>query len=384
MAWSTGTRVGSYEIVDVLGGGGMGQVFRVRHTISHRVEAMKVLLSASAANQETIDRFTREICVLAGLSHPNIAPLYTAFHHDGQMVMILEYVEGMNLRERLAAGIRLDEAASYGRQILGALEYAHSREVIHRDIKPSNIMVMPDGRVKLLDFGLALAVPDQRLTVTGMLLGSMHYIGPEQISGEASDARSDLYAVGVTLYELMTGKLPFEGATYPQVMAAHLWQELVSPSEINPEIPREFSAVVMKALEKDRRRRWQTAREFLAALEGVELGKASDTRVFTQHEVVGSGARAGSAGVAPALGVKSGTPVASGTYAPEQLSEIALKLANYVGPIANILVKRASSGTQDIRTLVEQVSLEIESEDARKKFVASVQPQLRARNFFSN
>ena len=385
MAWSTGTRVGSYEIVDVLGGGGMGQVFRVRHTISHRIEAMKVLLSASAGNQETIDRFTREIRVLAGLSHPNIAPLYTAFHHDGQIVMVMEYVEGMNLRRKLAEGIRLDEAVSYGRQILAALEYAHSREVIHRDIKPSNVMVMPDGRVRLLDFGLALAVPDQRLTVTGMLLGSMHYIAPEQISGEASDARSDLYAVGVTLYELVTGKLPFEGATYPQVMAAHLWQQLVSPSEINPEIPREFSAVVMKALEKDRRQRWQTAREFLAALEGVELGKASDTRVFTQQEVAGSAARtAGSAGATPTLGVKSGTPVPSGTYAPEQLNEIAMKLANYVGPIANILVKRASSGTQDIRTLVEQVSLEIDSEDARKKFLASVQPQIRGRNFFSN
>ena len=125
MAWSTGTRVGAYEIVDVLGGGGMGQVFRVRHTISQRVEAMKVLLSPSAGNQETIDRFTREIRVLAALNHPNIAPLYTAFHHDGQVVMIMEYVDGMNLRQRLAEGIRLDEASAYMRQVLIVLEYAH-------------------------------------------------------------------------------------------------------------------------------------------------------------------------------------------------------------------------------------------------------------------
>ena len=384
MAWTAGTRIGSYEIVDVLGGGGMGQVFRVRHTISDRVEAMKALHSTSAANQETMDRFAREIRVLAGLCHPNIAALYTAFHHDGQMVMVMEYVEGMNLRQRLAAGIRLDEAISYARQILAALEYAHSREVIHRDVKPSNIMVMPDGRVKLLDFGLALAVPDQRLTVTGMLLGSMHYIAPEQISGEASDARSDLYGVGVTLYEMVTGKLPFEGTTYPQVIAAQLWQKLVSPSEVNPQIPREFSAVVMKALERDRRQRWQTAREFLAALEGAELGKARDTRVFTQHEVVCSGARVASAGDAQASGPPQGKPVASGTYAPEQLSEIAVKLANYVGPIASILVKRASSSAQDLRALVDQVAGEIESEEGRRKFLASVQVQLCGKDFFSN
>lgn len=383
MAWSTGTRVGAYEIVDVLGGGGMGQVFRVRHTISQRVEAMKVLLSPSAGNQETIDRFTREIRVLAALNHPNIAPLYTAFHHDGQMVMIMEYVDGMNLRQRLAEGIRLDEASAYMRQVLIALEYAHSHDVIHRDIKPSNVMVMADGTVKLLDFGLALAVPEHRLTMTGVLLGSMHYIAPEQISGEASDARSDLYAVGVTLYELATGKVPFEGKTYPQVMAAHLWQPLVSPSDLNPEIPREFSAVVLKALEKDRRQRWQTAREFLVALEGAELGRASDTTVFKQHTAVGSGARPGSSEGVAASGPPPSTSM-RGPHAPEELNEIARKLANYVGPIASVLVKRASSTTQNLRTLVEQVSLEIDSEQARKKFLASVQPQLGNRDLFSN
>jgi len=390
MAWAAGTRVGSYEIIDMLGGGGMGQVFRVRHTISDRVEAMKVLLSSLSADRETLDRFTREIRVLAGLNHPNIAPLYTAFHHDSQIVMVMEYVEGMNLRDRLIQGIRLDEATSYACQVLRALEYAHSRGVIHRDVKPSNIMVTPDGQVKLLDFGLALALPDPRLTMTGVLLGSMHYIAPEQISGEASDARSDLYGVGVTLYEMVTGKLPFQGATYPQVIAAQLWQTPASPSEINSEIPAEYSAVIMKALERDRRQRWQTAREFLSALEAAELGSACVTRVFTQHQGVGSGpgVRMGAAEVVAPSPSRADTntpaPAASVPYAPEQLSEIARKLANYVGPIATILVKRASSSTQDLRMLVEQVAAEIESEDGRKKFLAAVQPQLRGRNFFSN
>ncbi len=369
MAWVAGTRVGSYEIVDVLGDGGMGQVFRVRHLISDRIEAMKVLLSASSANQDMLDRFTREIRVLAGLNHPNIAALYTAFHHGGQVVMIMEYVEGMDLRRRLFDGITLDEAVAYARQILMALEYAHSRSVIHRDIKPSNIMVMPDGRIKLLDFGLALAMPDPRLTMTGALLGSMHYIAPEQISGEESDGRSDLYGVGVTLYEMITGRLPIDGANYPQVIAAHLRHSLVSPSAINPQIPPEFSAVVMKALEKDRQKRWQTAREFLAALERSELGQASQMRVYTLP--------------AAAEATKGAAP-ASKAYGPEQLSQITLKLATYVGPIASILVKRASSSTHDLKALVEQVAGEIESEDGRKKFLASVQGQLRSSGFFPN
>ncbi|HEX7157722.1 MAG TPA: serine/threonine-protein kinase [Edaphobacter sp.] len=369
MAWTAGTRVGSYEVVDVLGDGGMGQVFRVRHLISDRVEAMKVLLPATSANQETLGRFTREIRVLAGLNHPNVAALYTAFHHDDQMVMIMEYVEGVDLRRRMLEGITLDEAVLYTRQILMALDYAHSRNVIHRDIKPSNIMVTPDGRIKLLDFGLALAMPDPRLTMTGALLGSMHYIAPEQISGEESDVRSDLYGVGVTLYEMATGRLPFEGASYPQVIAAHLRHEVVSPNGINPLIPPEFSAVVMKALEKDRGQRWQTAREFLTAVERSELGQASQMRVSTVHGGEGSAQSA---------------PAAREQFAPEQLNLIALKLANYIGPIANILVKRASSNSQDLKTLVEQVAGEIESEEGRRKFLASVQGQIRGSGFFSN
>src|SRR5580704_4431012 len=208
MAWLPGTRIGSYEIVDALGEGGMGQVFRARHLISDRIEAMKVLLSASSSSQDMLDRFTREIRVLAGLNHPNIAALHTAFRHENQLVMIMEYVDGQDLRRCLQTGISLDQAVAYTQQVLAALDYAHSQKVIHRDIKPSNIMLTWDGRVKLLDFGIALATPDPRLTMTGSVVGSMHYIPPEQIYGEAPDERSDLYGMGVTLYEMITGRLP--------------------------------------------------------------------------------------------------------------------------------------------------------------------------------
>jgi eukaryotic-like serine/threonine-protein kinase len=366
MAWLPGTRVGSYEIVDVLGDGGMGKVFRVRHLISDRMEAMKVLLAASSANQEMLDRFTREIRVLAALNHPNVAVLHTAFHHEEQLVMIMEYVEGMNLKHALAAGITLDQAVAYTRQVLMALEYAHSRGVIHRDVKPSNIMVTPTGQIKVLDFGLALAVPDARLTMTGALVGSMHYIAPEQISGEVQDARSDLYAVGVTLYEMITGKLPIEGTTYVQVIGGLLKYDPVSPSRINPLIPPEFSAVVMKALAKEKRERWQTASEFLAALDAAQLGQASHILVRTTGH---------STPMSP--GAAEGVVAEGSKYEPQQLSEITLKLAHYVGPIASVLVKRASSSTNNLQALVEQVAQEIELPDARQRFLTSVGGRFR-------
>ncbi len=366
MAWLPGTRVGSYEIVGVLGDGGMGEVFRVRHMISERMEAMKVLLSASSANKEMLDRFTREIRVLATLNHPNIAGLHTAFHHEGQLVMVMECVEGLDLRRTLEMGVTLVQAMAYTREILTGLEYAHSRGVIHRDIKPSNIMVTPEGRVKVLDFGLALAHPDARLTTTGALVGSMHYIAPELISGEAHDARSDLYALGVTLYEMITGRLPIEGTNYAQVIGGLLQHNPVSPSQMNPVIPVELSSVVMKALAKEKRDRWQTASEFLKALDGLHLGQASQLRVRTMGLL------------SPTLtGAAKGVVAEGSKYGAEQLSEITLKLAHYVGPIASVLVKRASSSTNDLQALVEQVAKEIESTDARQKFLASVGGQLR-------
>lgn len=376
MPWLPGTRIDSYEIVGPLGDGGMGEVFRVRHLISDRIEAMKVLLSAASSNQEMLDRFTREIRVLAALNHPNIAALHTAFRHENQLVMIMEYVDGLDLRRILPQGISLDQAVAYTRQVLAALDYAHSQHVIHRDIKPSNIMLTSTGQVKLLDFGIALATPDPRLTVAGTVVGSMHYIPPEQIYGEQPDERADLYAMGVTLYEMITGKLPIEGANYPQVIANHLQHPPVPPHQVNPRVPEPLSLVTMKALDKDKRNRWQSAREFLAALNLAYPDPSTHPH---------------GAFVTATPHVAAGTPVtphvaqpaqhASGTgskYQPEQLSEISHKLANYVGPIASVLVKRASSSSNNLRELCDQVAAEIESDDARQKFLASVRGQLRS------
>ena len=361
MAWTPGTRIGSYEIVDVLGHGGMGEVFRVRHLISDRIEAIKILLSASSTSTEMLDRFTREIRLLATLNHPNIAALHTAFHHDNQLVMVMEYVEGADLGRRLGAGVTLKQAMEYARQVLTALEYAHARGIIHRDIKPSNIMITLDERVKLLDFGLALGSPDSRLTTTGALVGSMHYIAPEQISGEPHDARSDMYAVGVTLYEMITGRLPIEGGTYPQVIAAHLQHRPVSPATLNVGVPEALSSVVMKALAKDTRERWQTAAEFLGALNAIHIDDALEGRVVWKES--------------------SGKQESKRVYQPEQLNDITRKLASHVGPIASILVKRASSSCSNLQELCDQVASEIESADERQRFIASVRSYRQGGNW---
>jgi serine/threonine-protein kinase len=228
----------------------------------------------------------------------------------------------------------------------------------------------------------------------------MHYISPEQISGEEADARSDLYAVGITLYEMITGRLPIEGASYAQIIANHLQHDPAPPSQVNPRVPETLSAAVMKALAKDKGQRWQSAAEFREALEAAHLGDASrltmakpaDARPTAIAGSGGVGAAGGSAANAASNAASDATgfnanqgagfnakpQTGSGVHSPEVLHEIAVRLASHVGPIANILVKRASSSAHDLRDLCEQVAKEIESPEARKKFLSSVQGHIRA------
>jgi serine/threonine-protein kinase len=174
MAYNTGDRVGDYEIVNVLGAGGMGNVYKVRNVISERVEAMKVLLPNLATDADLADRFMREIKVQASLQHPNIAALHTAQRIDNQLVMLIEFVEGVTLEAELRNGrIPVAKAVEYIRQVLLALAYAHAHGVVHRDIKPANIMLTPNGSVKLMDFGIARLSADRRLTQTGRTVGSL-------------------------------------------------------------------------------------------------------------------------------------------------------------------------------------------------------------------
>ena len=376
MGFAPGTRVGDYEVVGSLGYGGMGEVYRVRHVISDRIEAMKLLRAGYAfgpAATELLDRFLREIRLLATLNHPNISTLHTAFRYEQELVMIMECVEGEDLGRRVAAGLTLDESLQYARQTLTGLSHAHEHGIIHRDIKPSNIMITPQGQVKLLDFGLALAGGpgaglDQRLTTTGALVGSMHYIAPEQISGAPHDARSDIYAVGVTLYEMITGRLPIEGANHLQVIAGHLQHAPAAPHTLNPQVPAALSAAVMHALRKNPRERWESAAAFLEALDSVTLNATSSRGV--------SQARVRPARPSPGAGERA--PSSSGSHRPESLTEITRQLATHVGPVAGVLVRRASGSTTTLRELVDAVAREIDSPTARQTFQQSVHKMLAA------
>ncbi len=272
MALNIGDTTGDYQIVGILGAGGMGKVYKVRNVISDRVEAMKVLLPNLAEAPELADRFIREIKTLASLNHPNIAALHTALRQDNQLLMIMEFVEGRTLEDRLREGpVTVWEAVDTISQALSALGYAHERGIVHRDIKPANMMVTASGEVKLMDFGIAKAMADRKLTMTGTTLGSLFYMSPEQVKGSANlDGRSDLYSIGVSLYELLTGIRPFKGDSDYSIMVAHLEQQPVSPLQVDPTLPSDLNEIVMTAIQKDPEQRFQTAQAFRAALESVK------------------------------------------------------------------------------------------------------------------
>jgi serine/threonine protein kinase len=262
-----GQRVGDYEILGVLGAGGMGKVYKVRNVISDRIEAMKILLPDLAGQKELADRFLREIKLLASLNHPNIASLRTALTSGNQLVMIMEFVEGTTLAARLAQGpVPAADAVDYVEQVLSALNYAHHQHIIHRDIKPANMMLTPQGLVKLMDFGIARSSQDTGLTMTGTTLGSLYYMSPEQIRGEGADERSDLYSLGVSLYELVTGRRPFQAENNYALMAGHLQEAPKPPIEWQPDLPGPLNQIILMAMAKDPAQRFQSAEAFDNAL----------------------------------------------------------------------------------------------------------------------
>jgi eukaryotic-like serine/threonine-protein kinase len=282
MSEETNKRIGDYQILNELGSGGMGRVYRVRNVISDRIEAMKILLPDLAGRQELATRFLREIKLMASLNHPNIAQLRTAFTGDNQLVMIMEYVEGTTLADRVEHGpIPAPEALNYIGQVLSALSYAHRQHIIHRDIKPANIMLTHEGVIKLMDFGIARAGDDRGLTMTGTTLGSLGYMSPEQVKGEPTDARSDLYSVGVSLYEMVTGQRPFRADSDYSLMTAHVKETPKPPVELQPGLPAALNEIILMAISKDPAQRFQTADAFANALSSVSLAAAAQ-----QHAAV--------------------------------------------------------------------------------------------------
>jgi serine/threonine-protein kinase len=405
MSIELGRIIGDYEVMDRLGAGGIGEVYKVRHLISQRVEAMK-LLRADRTGGELPERFLREIRVLAMLSHQSIARLLNAFKVGDQIAMVMEYIEGEDLHARLRAEWpgRAAEGTEYIRQVLSALQYAHSRNVVHRDIKPSNIMITAEGHAKLLDFGIAFqATEDNSLTKPGSMVGSLPYMCPEQIRGERVDARSDLYSLGVTLYEIVTGRRPFDGNTEFEVMAAHLQQMPKWPGDIDPAIPYGLSQALMRALAKDPAARFQNAAEFLDALNLSREDFATlhalsiNPAVYSLAPVARGGANTpvshvkSNAANTPVSHVKStmaggfgtptaraGTPSESGVVKSDAaqfdaalLDSMVRELATFIGPIAKVVVKRAAQGCSSVDDLYSTVAKEIDSEKDRAKFLGA-------------
>ena len=258
-------RIGDYQILDELGSGGMGRVWRVRNVITDRIEAMKVLLPDLAGRQELAARFQREIKLMASLNNPNIAALRTAFTADNQLYMVMEYVEGTNLADKLEKGpIAVSDAVNYISQVLSAVSYAHQQHIIHRDIKPANMMLTPQGVIKLMDFGIARGGEERSLTMTGTTMGSLSYMSPEQVKGEATDARSDLYSVGVSLYEFVTGQRPFTATSDYSIMAAHVKEAPKPPvvhNHLCSRLPTSVSSTASRSCSSTRRSNSTPARK---------------------------------------------------------------------------------------------------------------------------
>ena len=288
----TGSKLGPFEIERSIGAGGMGEVYRARDGRLGRSVAIKVILESFAADADRIARFEREAKVLASINHPNIAALYGIEQANGQHFLVMELVEGETLAERLQRGpLQIEEALRIVVQIAEALEAAHDKHIIHRDLKPANIKLTPDDKVKVLDFGLAKSLdaapagdvansPTLSMLATnaGIILGTAAYMSPEQAKGLPADHRSDVFSLGVVLYEMLTGRQPFQGETAPDVLASVLVREPELhrlPTDINPRL----TELIRRCLEKNPKRRWQAIGDLRAEIEGI----ASSPRALTSQ-----------------------------------------------------------------------------------------------------
>lgn len=263
---------GRYEILDIIGVGGMAVVYKAYDSIDDRIVAVKILKDEFLANEEFRRRFKNESKAIAILSHPNIVKVYDVSFGDRLQYIVMEYIEGITLKEYIDKQkcIEWQQALYFVIQILRALQHAHDKGIVHRDIKPQNIMLLENGTIKVTDFGIARFSRSETRTMTEKAIGSVHYISPEQAKGEVTDEKADIYSVGVVLYEMLTGKLPFEADSAVSVALMQLQNEPTPPRALNPDIPIGFEQITIKAMQKNPRDRYQTAAEMLLDLEELK------------------------------------------------------------------------------------------------------------------
>src|SRR3954452_15257171 len=266
---------GRYRIQRKLGSGGMANVYLAEDQELGRRVAIKILNDRHANDDQFVERFRREAKNAAALSHPNIVSIYDRGEAEGTYYIAMEFIDGRTLKELIVSRgpAPLTVAVEYARQILSALRFAHRHGIVHRDIKPHNALVDAEGRVKVADFGIARAGTSQ-MTEAGSIVGTAQYLSPEQARGAAVDQRSDVYSLGIVLYELLTGNVPFNGDTPVEIAMKHLSALPEPPSALRPEVPRELDLIVTRALAKDPAERYQSAEEMDADLEAFLRGAA--------------------------------------------------------------------------------------------------------------
>jgi serine/threonine-protein kinase len=276
---------GRYELGRQLGAGGMARVYLGHDRLLDREVAVKVLAEPYASDPQFVERFRREASAAAGLNHPNIVAVYDRGEADGSYYIVMEYLSGPDLKQviRRRAPLPPLQAIDYAQQILAALGAAHRRDVVHRDVKPQNVLVAEDGHLKVTDFGIARAGAQTDMTEAGSVIGTAQYLSPEQARGDEVTAASDCYAVGIVLYEMLTGRVPFDGERPVAVAMKQISDEPAPPRSVEPSVPPELEAVVMRALAKRPSERYRTAGEFSRALGEARTaldGSASTTRVM--------------------------------------------------------------------------------------------------------
>ncbi|HHW00002.1 MAG TPA: Stk1 family PASTA domain-containing Ser/Thr kinase [Clostridiaceae bacterium] len=262
---------GRYKLIEKIGGGGMAIVYKAKCTLLNRYVAVKILRPEFTSDEEFVKRFQAEAQAAASLSHPNIVSIYDVGNENGIHYIVMEYIDGITLKEYINQNGTLPwrEATNIAIQICSALEQAHRNHIVHRDIKPHNILITKDGIAKVTDFGIAKAVSSSTITMVGNTIGSVHYFSPEQARGGYVDEKSDLYSLGIVMYEMVTGRTPFNGDTPVAIALKHIQSQAVQPIAINPQIPRGINDIIVKAITKEQNGRYQSASEMLSDLNHV-------------------------------------------------------------------------------------------------------------------
>jgi serine/threonine protein kinase/Flp pilus assembly protein TadD len=284
------TFAGRYQIIEELGKGGMGRVYKVLDTKINEKIALKLIKPEVASDRETIERFSNELKLARKIRHKNVCGMFDIGEADGAHFITMEYVSGEDLKTmiRMSTGLTMGTVLSIGKQVCQGLAEAHSLGVVHRDLKPQNIMIDRGGNAKIMDFGIARSVREKGITGAGVMIGTPEYMSPEQTEAKDVDRRSDIYSLGIILYEMATGRVPFEGETALSVAIKHKTEIPKDPKSLNPHIPDDLNRLILKCLEKDKDKRYQTAGEVEAELEKIEKGIPTTERVVPERKTLTS------------------------------------------------------------------------------------------------